>query len=272
VATDTGLRKIGEGGEAEIFAYGEGRILRLLREGREGAGLESEVAAMRAAAEAGVPVPQVYELVEVNGRAGVVMERIDGGDLLTMIARRPWTVFASGRITGELHARLNQIEAPPGLPLLRERLRRHLGEVMAGGLPARYGEHAMRLLEALHDGDRICHGDFHPGNIIGEQHPSIIDWPNVTRGDPDADHARSVLLLRLGEPPPGSPAMLRLAAKVARGLLLSSYRRAYARVRRPDERAVARWLFVCAVTRLSEGLEAERPRLLALIEREAAAT
>jgi aminoglycoside phosphotransferase (APT) family kinase protein len=271
VATQADLRKIGEGREAEIFAYGEGRILRLLRDPRDLAVLEHEAAAMRAAADAGVPVPRVHEIIEFDGRPAIVMERVDGADLLSMVASRPWTVFAAGRITGELHARLNLIEAPAGLPVLRERMRRSIDVVIAAGLPARLGEMALHTLDALPDGDRICHGDFHPGNIIGERSHAIIDWPNVTRGDPDADYARTFMMMRLGDLPPGSPALLRVAATFARGLLLSSYRRAYNRVRRPDAGAIERWLVVCAAVRLSEGIEPERAKLLALLERAAAA-
>src|SRR3546814_7594415 len=61
---------------------------------------------------------------------------------------------------------------------------------------------ALPILDALPDGDRLCHGDYHPGNVIETAGgPVVIDWPAVTRGHPDADYARTLLLLRLGEPP-----------------------------------------------------------------------
>jgi len=47
------------------------------------------------------------------------------------------------------------------------------------------------------DGDRLCHGDFHPMNILGEPSPVIIDWPDARRGDPAADVCRSYLLMKL---------------------------------------------------------------------------
>jgi aminoglycoside phosphotransferase (APT) family kinase protein len=46
-------------------------------------------------------------------------------------------------------------------------------------------------------GEAVCHGDLHPGNVImSPQGPVIIDWIDASRGDPLADVARSVLLLR----------------------------------------------------------------------------
>ena len=48
------------------------------------------------------------------------------------------------------------------------------------------------------DGDRLCHGDFHPLNILGNTFdPLIIDWLDAGRGDPAADVCRSYLLLEL---------------------------------------------------------------------------
>ena len=63
------------------------------------------------------------------------------------------------------------------------------------------GEHhriASRLKDrAKPDGDRLCHGDFHPMNILGDvSQPVIIDWPDARRGDPAADVCRSYLLMR----------------------------------------------------------------------------
>jgi tRNA A-37 threonylcarbamoyl transferase component Bud32 len=70
------LRLIGQGREAEIFELRDGRVLKLLRTPGPIARLAFEVAALVAARSAGVPVPQVYEEVSVDGRPGLVMERL----------------------------------------------------------------------------------------------------------------------------------------------------------------------------------------------------
>jgi aminoglycoside phosphotransferase (APT) family kinase protein len=54
-----------------------------------------------------------------------------------------------------------------------------------------------RLAEMPND-DRLCHGDFHPINVLGQaSDPIVIDWPDATCGDPAADVCRSYLLLKL---------------------------------------------------------------------------
>jgi aminoglycoside phosphotransferase (APT) family kinase protein len=53
-------------------------------------------------------------------------------------------------------------------------------------------------LAGMPEGDRLCHGDFHPVNVMGEtSRPFVIDWPDACRGDPAADVCRSFLLLKL---------------------------------------------------------------------------
>jgi hypothetical protein len=48
------------------------------------------------------PVPRVYEEIVIGGRTGLVMERLEGSDLLTIIGRKPWLVFRSGRFEDAL--------------------------------------------------------------------------------------------------------------------------------------------------------------------------
>ncbi|MDE3096802.1 MAG: phosphotransferase [Chloroflexota bacterium] len=262
------LNKIAQGREAEIFAWEDGAVLRLLRVAGGTSRLAHEAAAMHAAASCGVPVPAVRGLTTARGRPGIVMERVDGQDLLTGVGRRPWTLFRAARLTGQLQARLHTVVAPASLPDLRSLCERRIRSLDAPRELEHLRRFALATLDALPDGDRLCHGDFHPGNIIdGARGPVIIDWPNVTRGAPDADVARTALLLRLGEPPPGSPLLVRYLTAAARRLFLSRWAAAYRAMRRPDEEALVRWQVVRAAERLSEGIEGERPHLLRLIER-----
>ncbi len=84
-----------------------------------------------------------------------------------------------------------------------------------------------------------------------------------------ADVARSRMMLRLGEPPPGTALALRALARVGRSLLVALYLRSYRRLRPLDMGTVRRWEIPVAAARLSEGIKEEVPRLLALLERAA---
>ncbi len=264
------LQKIAEGREAEMFAWEEGTILRLLRDAGGQARLQREALALEAARSSGVRVPAVHDLTTVNGRPAMVMERIDGPDLLALVAQRPWKMFWAARVLGETQAQLHAARGSSELPELRVVLRRH---IESANLPEHLAQFGLRALDELPDGDSLCHGDFHPGNIIvSEGGPVVIDWTGATRGDPDADVARTLLMLRIGELPPGSPAVLRTLATFARKIMASAYLRAYRRQRPLEMAAVERWDIPVTAGRVADGIEEETPKLLAILEEEYAKT
>jgi len=74
----------------------------------------------------------------------------------------------------------------------------------AKGLPVRFRRTALRELNRLPTGGFLCHGDFHPDNVIwSERGPVVIDWLDANRGDPAADVARTPMLISIGETPDG---------------------------------------------------------------------
>ncbi|MFL5782050.1 MAG: phosphotransferase family protein [Thermoleophilaceae bacterium] len=255
----TALEKLAEGREAELFLLPDGRVLRLMRAELPNADriAELEFAAMRAAAAAGAPVPEVYERVERDGRHGVVMERIEGHDLLSLVGRRPWRVGSVARRCGQLHAELHQVTGPAELTATADRVR-DLIEA-SDAVPPELHEEARAALGELPGGDRLCHGDFHPGNVMGEH---VIDWANATRGDSVADVARTWVVLEFSPLPPGSSATSRRLAAAGRGLLLRGYMRSYTRSARLDPALFSRWVRVRAIERLTQKIEGERDRIL----------
>jgi aminoglycoside phosphotransferase (APT) family kinase protein len=255
------LERLGGGREADVYAWDEGRVVRLARDPSHAVRVEREALALEAARRAGVPVPAVYERLMIDGRPGVVLDRVDGDDLLVWLGRRPWALWPVARTLGRQHAALHRVEAPDGLPPLREELRRRLRSRL---VPADVRRLALARLERLPDGDRLCHGDFHPANLLrnGTGY-AVIDWTNGSRGHPAADVARTVLLLGGGELPADSPPVVRRLERVARRVLRAGYLRAYGRELPLDEALVRRWRPVCAAARLSEDIEGERAELLA---------
>jgi len=203
-----------------------------------------------------------------DGRVGLIMDRVDGPDLITLMGKRPWTVPRAARMVGRAQARMHEVVAPE-LPNLPDHVRWKIKA--ANDLPAEFAELALATLDTLPVGDRLCHGDFHPGNVlIGSQGPAVIVWKNAARGDPAADLARTRLLLRQGAVPENMPAWIRHLHASARGAFFRLYLRAYRRARPIDADLVDRWEIVRAADRVVEGIDAELPALLALLERRAA--
>jgi len=262
---ESGLKKVAEGREAEMFAWQDGKILRLLRPGFNPATLDAEVRALEFAYRQGLPVPRPGERLDMEGRAGVVLDRIEGTDLLTELGRAPWTVLRSARMCGSVHAQMHACRVDDsGFPELKNRLERHLSSPL---VPPELAEIARQRLETLPGGDVLCHGDFHPANVMrSPSGPVVIDWPNATRGAPEADVARTLLLLGAGEPVTYTPVM-RVLTKTGRSLFIWLYIGSYKRARPFDKAEVRKWALPVAVARLSENIEQERPRLLRRIEK-----
>jgi aminoglycoside phosphotransferase (APT) family kinase protein len=265
VVDTSSLAKIAEGREAEIYAWEEHAVLRLLRNANAQAQIDWERTAMEAARTAGVSVPAVLGVTAVDGRPGLIMERVDGVDLLTTVGKQPWQVAKAATIAGKLHAAMHGVVAPGSIPAWKDVQRRRIER--SDLVPEHIAAFAFDQIESLPNGDRLCHGDFHPGNIIANGEPVVIDWTNVTRGDPDADLSRTLLMHRMGSLPPGTPLTIRAGALFGRRIMRMFYLRAYRSARSVDMRAVERWAAPVAAVRLTENIAEERASLLKLLER-----
>lgn len=101
----------------------------------------------------------------------------------------------------------------------------------------------------MSDGDRLCHGDFHPVNVLGETvQPVIIDWPDARQADPTADACRSYLLMKLHAENLAGP-----------------YLDAYCGVSGLPRQAILGWLPYVAAARLAEDVANEADALLQLV-------
>ena len=257
--------RIGAGREAEILLWDNGSVLRLMRDPNGMESLQRQAAAVTAAKQAGCPVPWAGEIMWFDGRPGMVMERVDGPDLLSSVTRRPWTVVRSARLLARIHNELHQVSAPRSLPETREALRRRIQ--LAVSIPKHLAAFALNVLGTLPDGGSLCHGDFHPGNLLlGSAGPFVIDWTGATRGDPDGDVARTLFLLRSGEPVPGTRAPMRAVIAVGRGAFAALYRKSYSSRRRVNEASIERWSIPHVAARFAEGIEEETEGLIRWLE------
>jgi hypothetical protein len=159
---------VGRGASSDVYAWGPGLVIKVFKPGFEDLA-RVEVVRASVVHDAGVPSPAVHELVTVDDRLGLVFDRVDG----------PWALERpdAATITAGLHADIHDLTAPTELPRLVDTL----ADLGIDGLP---------------DGDRVFHGDFHPGNVLEhDDHWLVVDWSNAHRAPPVADVACSVLAI-----------------------------------------------------------------------------
>ena len=223
---------------AEVFAWSEGRVLKLDRREWNGVAV-LEASALATVTEAGVPAPRVYETVVVGDRHGIVIDRVDG-PILAEIVESDVDVEGLAAAWTELHASLNA-HVVAGLPDLVSSL---AAGIAASGLAPATREELLALLAALDDGQRVlCHFDLHAGNVIvGSAGWVVIDWLTASVGPADADFARTLVL----SPP---------SAVSPSGRFMTFVLRDGLRARRIDRARLDGWIRVVAAARLSEGFE-----------------
>lgn len=261
----TGLTPLAEGREAEVFLRADGDVVKVMRSASQEPRVRREAAALQAIADREHLAPAFREITKVAGRPALVSERVEGDDLLARLSRQPWLVLRVGRTLGHAHAAMHRHQAPPALPDLSDELHERI--LSANALPAEYVAASLALVDTLPRGDRLCHGDFHPQNVLGTlDAPVVIDWGDASRGDPAADVARTLLLLRLGEPPPTMSKTMRALTAVGRGILTRRYLADYRRTAAEEPARLQDWLFVRVAARFAEGLDVEYPRLLRLLD------
>lgn len=196
--------KLGAGREAEVYGWGDDAVVKLYRPGF--VGHRTEAVALSRLDGHGV-APRLIDVVDCDGRTGLVLERLGGPDMLTVLQRQPWRVLGLARALARAHLAVQAVRVPGDIPDLREVLASRIDDA---SLPPHLKGFALRVLDGLPAGDRLCHGDYHPGNVlVAADRVSVIDWAGAARGVPEADHARTLLLLRWADPLPGTPLISR---------------------------------------------------------------
>lgn len=243
--------RIGQGRTAEVYAWGDDQILKLYQSHMPGHLVEQEFRVTLAAQAAGLPVPAVDRLVEVDGRCGIVFERLEGPSMLKDLTAHPWKWIALASQLGQLHAQIHRSSMPPELPSQYQQIEN--GIEAAADIPESIKEASRACLAALPAGEALCHGDFHPDNILlTARGPVIIDWMTGTRGHPLADVCRTLLLFQTSALPPGVPLPMRLMVNASRALIQAVYLNRYLKIHPASRQQINAWQLPLMAARLRE--------------------
>ena len=257
---------LGAGRTAEVFAWESGRVLKLYRSGWSEDRVVREQENTARVHALGAPAPASYGVEQIEGRYGVVLERVAGPTLLAVLMQQPWKLWRVVTFA-RLSARLQlAVHALPGAGLPDQLAGAEEGIRASDALSEAEQERAVVLLRSVPPGDRLCHGDFHPDNIImSGRGPVIIDWPAAVCGNPLADFAHTQLQLESGTLPTHLPAWQRWLVRLLRTRHALAFERAYRAEARSDRDELEAWRALVAVQRLGEEIDEERERMLRIM-------
>ena len=270
-------KKLGEGATAEVYEFGEDYVIKVVKPTISASIIDYEAWVTRTVSEAGAVTPTVGELVDVDGRRGFVMERVEGRPLLEVILTGEMTPEVCGRILAELTYALHGVSAgATSLRSFHEYAGPMLNHLDGLGFPSPVLDEARRILEALDAGDAICHGDLNPNNVLMTvDGPRVIDWISAMRGNPLVDLARIAVTLSVVLIPEDlHPGLSTDAFWDMRHRMLYTYLDTYAGLTgtSPEilDADLVPWMTVMATLALDEGTPDQQAWLLSYLQQQIA--
>jgi hypothetical protein len=234
-------QRLGGGRRAEVFAFGA-HVFKAFEPGFPEAAVAREAMAQGLARAKGLPVPMVHGVRLVEGRLGIEMDLAPGPVLAEAMLQGIVAPEAGLARMLRLHRAIHACSGD-GLPSLRDRL---ATRIAAAPLPDTRRQALLARLAMLPPGDRLCHGDFHPFNILGPPgQEQVIDWADAASGPPLADACTACVLIASHAPD-----------------LARDYLARYVAAAGADSADAAAWLPLAAAARLAENFPGEHRILL----------
>lgn len=194
--------------------------------------------------ETGLNIPKIREAITIDGKWAIVSDYIQGKTLARLMEENKEQYDEYLALFVSLQMKMHSMQVPL-LVKLKDKMARC---ILQADLDAttRYDLHTR--LESMPKHNKLCHGDFNPGNIVitEDQTPFILDWSHATQGNASADVARTYLLFCLKGDQQTADRYLDLFCQMSGA----------------EKRYVQKWLPLVAAAQSIKGNEKERAFLL----------
>ncbi|MBE7098971.1 aminoglycoside phosphotransferase family protein [Bacillus cereus] len=184
---------IAKGNTAAIYLY-DSKVVKLFKEYLPDTESINEAKKQKYAYSCGLSVPNVFEVTKIQNRQAIIMEYVKGDSIGDLLLNNPneseHYINICVNEQKKIHAiRVNTDE----MEAMGERLERQIKSVHK--LDEKQKESILNKLHSIKFEPRLCHGDFHPFNLIlSEKNVRIIDWVDACSGDIRAEVFRTYLL------------------------------------------------------------------------------
>lgn len=146
--------------------------------------------------ETGLDIPKLKEVIQIDGKWSLVIEKKDGKTLEEMMQvdsaniEKYMSDFVDLQLT--IHAK-----TAPMLNRMKDKLARQIDNLKELDATQRY--ELRTRLESMPKHSKVCHGDFNPSNVIVGKNGkmTVVDWAHATQGNASADAAMTYLLFAL---------------------------------------------------------------------------
>jgi hypothetical protein len=261
------MTPLAEGRASHVYVLKDKRVLKLLHKTVPDWKVDDEFRRCQIVAKAGVPSPRALEIVEVEGRRGIIFEWAGERDLMKAKLGNPLNLNSGSQFMSMVHQDILKREAPE-LPAMKEEALRMSRLLPEGTIRPEQFKILERYLDGLPSDNKICHMDFQPGNImLNENGYRVIDWSEAVRGAPAADIAMTSLMLSMAETSPGTSLLLRIIIPIFRKAFEKRYRTHVTSHMGITSESLQDCMLVAGIFRLATwNIEVEREFLTRLIQ------
>lgn len=256
---------VGVGSTSKVIVLDERTVAKQFFDRVSRSSIENEYLKSKAVMHTGLPVPALLEKVIHNEQTAILYERINGSPLTKKLSNQPWTALHLINQMANLQVLMHEKEIsnfPQQKDLLQHKITlvKELSESEKSFIAER--------LSKLPTGNSLCHGDFHPDNILlDERGPVIIDWADASQGNRLADLARTMLILQYGGLSSEMKPFKRKTVLYIRNLLAGKYLKSYRRSYPFPLDSLEKWILPVAAARLSENIpNHEKEKLVSIVK------
>jgi len=257
---------VGKGTTAEVYKWGQDKVLKLYLRNYKEEWVKYEAEIGQKIHEAGVSSPAVFDMVEIDGRKGIIFERVFGKTFTGMIFQQPWLFSSCVYQMARFQNNINKQHCTNGIPSQKEKFTRTIS--LSSGILGDKVKKILDYIDRLPDRDNICHGDMYLSNIIDSGNKLVaIDWSGGYRGDPSGDVARTCLIINSPAMLPGTPGILAEMSKFPKALTYNTYLNEYLRVSKTRFEDIDAWILPVAAAKLKDRIPGEEKWLMKIINK-----
>lgn len=193
-----GCTLLGEGANGKVYRFTIDEMIKVFRPGMTLEGIEQERDASRQAFLLGVPCAIPFDTVRCGESFGTIYEMLKAATVTERIRENPETLAHYAEASGKLLRQLHDIEVPEGQMPRASRLLHNTIDAVAADFTAEEVSLMHRLYDAIPEGNRFIHNDYHAKNVMESDGELIlIDLGDAGAGNPliDLIHCYMVYLL-----------------------------------------------------------------------------
>lgn len=194
---------IGSGACGECYRIDDETIIKLYYGNKDIQFIEHEKALAKKAFVMGIPTAISYDIVEADGRKGVVYELIKSKTLAELIREDRSKLDGYVDMYVDICKKIHAIHTDdPEIPSFKEMNRASIADIV--GITDDERRCLNRFIDLVPDGDTCIHGDLNINNImVQDGECCLIDMGELSTGTPMFDISRIVFSMVYGNTEPG---------------------------------------------------------------------